>query len=162
MDKQCWLDEKELCDCSSDENCKVLFSKYAKIVYCNDTRCAWNVSIPFKKYIKHGSGVGYVPFKEDGIVGVCGRSEIGLQPREYEELHTAGKVTTCSVRSDRSFGHLDFSRFPQGGNIPDPVDPSAAYLSGATGSGSFQYKETADAIVENRPINSDVKKNVNT
>ena len=124
---RCWASEDVMCKCECDSECAGMFAKYAKVVYCTDASCAWNVSIPFKKYILHGSKVGYVPFEKDAFNGVCGRKELGLRPQEIIELHTKHKLTTCSMRSDRSFGHLDFSRFPQGGNIPDPVDPHAAY-----------------------------------
>lgn len=112
--------------CSGDETCPELVKRYSKLVYCDDYRCVWNVAIKFKKYVLHHKDEK--PFEEDSAKGVCGRKEILLTPKEINTLQRKYKLATCSVRSDKGIsGHLDFSRFPQGGNIPDPVDPGAAF-----------------------------------
>ncbi len=115
-------------DCSEEthEECEGIFNKYAKVVFCNDHRCLWNKDIDVKKYVR---ARGTTPFPDDYYKGICTRPELGLKPAEVETLKVKRKLTTCSVRSDKTRGYTDFSKLPQGGSIPDPIDPSTAYIN---------------------------------
>lgn len=121
-------------DCTKDEHseCKEFFLKYCKLVFCRDSRCAWNQAISQKKFVKHHRD--HIPFKHDAYTGVCGRPELALDPQTIQTIDRKYVLATCSVRSDKGVrGHLDFARLlqpnktPYGGNIPDPVEPGAAY-----------------------------------
>lgn len=103
-----------------------LVQKYAKLVYCKDVDCFWNKYVGRGKYILPTTNSTVFP--DDDYRGICTRPELGLSPQQVADLHTRYRVTACAVRTDKATGHLDFTRFPEGGNIPDPVKPDEAYL----------------------------------
>lgn len=118
----------EACKRGSHEECEQLWWDYAKLVFCQDTKCLWNKQVEQKKFVKMHKG--HEPFEYEAYTGICTRPELALRPKEIEDLSRKHKLTTCSCRSDKGIsGHLDFSRFltQKGLNLPDPVDPHAAY-----------------------------------
>lgn len=133
-------------DCKKEqhEECKEIISKYAKIVFCKNTRCLWNLATEQGKVIKHHRD--YVPLgKIDEYRGICMRPEIGLSHRSFNtgegtssSIHN--ELAICDFRSDVSRDtHIDFSRFidqKQGGSISDPIEsfPSAPSLVDLTAS----------------------------
>ena len=130
--RTCCIDSTVSCKCESDEKCLEVLKRYAKVVYCNDDRCLFNVSLPFEYFVNRGRN--HKPFKDDSFHGVCGRIDIGLRMKEINEQHVKHKNVICTVRSDKEYkGHMDFSKLlqsdgtPYGGIIPGPVDPSTAY-----------------------------------
>lgn len=121
----CKCDETNVC-CKVDDD----LDSYKKIVYCNDTDCIWNKKINFKKFID--TAVGQEHFDDDAFTGICTRAEIGIRPLELEEgdLNSKRKYrhAICCVRSDDKVkGHMDFSKFPFGGNVPDYEKPHKKY-----------------------------------
>lgn len=115
-------------DCleKNHEKCKNLFSKYCKIIFCNDAKCLWNQQIDIKKFVKRHKD--HKPFPHDFYSGVCSRPEIAINPKVIDTREVKHQLAVCAVRSNKGIsGHLDWSRYPQGGNIPDPVDPGTAY-----------------------------------
>lgn len=113
------------CEKEDHSECKELL-QYAKLVYCAEDRCLWYQSLDIKKYVKHHKD--HQPFPADYYSGICCRSEIAINPKRISTLLVDHRLAICALRSDKEIsGHLDFSKLPQGGNIPDPVDPSAAY-----------------------------------
>ena len=102
------------------------FERYAKLVFCKDDRCAWNMGIKEEVFIKHHKDDH--PFPADSYRGVCSRPELGLNAEVIQSGNRKRVLATCGFRSDKTLsGHLDFSRFPKGGNIPDPVSGDTAY-----------------------------------
>ena len=134
--RQCCIDSTVSCKCESDDQCIEVLKRYAKVVYCNDDKCLFNVGIPYKYEVNRGKN--HKPFADDYFHGVCGRVDIGLRLKEQKANGIDEKVThrntICTVRSDKGYkGHMDFSKLlqsngtPYGGIIPGPVDPSTAY-----------------------------------
>lgn len=121
-------------DCLKEEHseCRGLFLRWAKIVWCQDAKCIWNVPSPQKKIVKKHKD--YQPFSGEGYRGICSRPELALDPQTIKTLERKYVLATCSVRSDRGIsGHMDFAKLlqgngtPYGGNIPDPVDAGTAF-----------------------------------
>ena len=128
--KMCVLESDAECLCEGSEICKDLV-QYKMFVYCDDANCAWfSGTLPFKKHVSYGRG-GYAPFPADFAKGMCTRVEIALSPKEISDLVRRHKVTSCVARSDKTIkGHLDFSRFPQGGVTHDePIPADTAYFA---------------------------------
>jgi len=134
--RECCLDSAVSCKCQSDDQCIEVLKRYSKVVYCNDDKCLFNVSLPYEYFVNRG--LNHKPFKDDSFHGVCGRADIGLRLKEINVTETGSKVkhsnTICTVRSDKGYkGHMDFSKLlqsdgtPYGGIIPGPVDPGTAY-----------------------------------
>ena len=116
----------EGCVQDTHEECISINEKYAKLVFCNEAKCIWNKDIEMKKYVKRHRD--HTPFPQDYYHGICSRLEIAINPETIETIQVKHSLAICAVRSDKGIsGHIDWSRFPQGGNIPDPVDPSTAY-----------------------------------
>ena len=108
-----------------------LIAKYSKPIYCNALKCMWNVKLEEKVFLKHHRE--HQPFDDDAYEGICSRNEIGLYYKEeaptFGQVRVKKKWVYCPFRSDvHPSGHMDWSRFPQGGNIPDPMDPNEAYI----------------------------------
>jgi hypothetical protein len=120
------------CICGDHENCEAM-ERHRKLLYCDAAQCAYNVSISEPKFIKYSRD--WKPLgPADGYKGLCGRPEVGLR---YEKIIATGnvqKAAKCAFYTDKRItGHIDFARLlapggqPYGGNIPDPVNPGAAY-----------------------------------
>ncbi len=119
--RQCCLDKDHTCNCESNSKCILFFQKFAKVVWCADTKCTYNVEAPFEHVTDRG--LGYKPFKDDVCTHVCSRSDISLAARDITDTLQTRRdhLATCSVRSDKKFSRL---RMPhadsiQGGNLPD-------------------------------------------
>lgn len=119
------------CYCTNPDSCDVL-QGFKKLLYCDDYKCLHNIPITAKKIIKHHKDDK--PFEADAYRGVCGRPELGFRNRIVYSMHGKYTVTRCDYRSDKSLSdHMDFSKLlqpdgtPYGGNIPDAVDPGAAF-----------------------------------
>jgi len=122
------------CYCGTPESCEGLNS-HKKLVWCDYTKCMWNVPVSPGVHIKHHKdwkpiGDGNV----DRFPGVCGRVEIGLRYAEIHSIHGKTKAISCKFWSDTKIGgHTDFSRLlqsdgtPYGGTIPEPATPDAAF-----------------------------------
>ena len=134
--RQCCIDGTVSCKCESDDKCIEVLKRYAKVVYCNDDKCLFNVALPYEYFVNRGKN--HKPFKDDSFHGVCGRVDIGLRFKTSGGRGIEDKVTDrnaiCTVRSDKGYkGHMDFSKLlqsdgtPYGGVIPDPVTPDAAF-----------------------------------
>ena len=121
-EEKCWVEENLSCilDCNKCQGCSVFINQFLKIVYCKEESCLWFKKIAFKKFIEHSKGQKF--FGDEYYTGVCSRSVIGVNPWELETKISKHKKAICNFRSDKYISnHLDFSRFPQGGNIPDPI-----------------------------------------
>ena len=134
--RQCCIDSTVSCKCESDDQCIEGLKRSAKVVYCNDDKCLFNVGLPYEHYVDRGKH--HKPFKDDAFHGVCGRVDIGLRLKTVGTNGIEDKVihrnAICTVRSDKGYkGHMDFSKLlqsdgtPYGGIIPGPVDPSSAF-----------------------------------
>ena len=134
--RQCCIDSTVACKCESDEQCVEVLKRYAKVVYCNDDKCLFNIELPYEYYVNRGKN--HKPFKDDAFHGVCGRVDIGIRLKTIGAKGIEDKVThrnaICTVRSDKGYkGHMDFTKLLQsdgtayGGIIPGPVAPDTAY-----------------------------------
>ena len=63
----------------------------------------------------------YVPLGDDDLYsGYCARDIVGIRERNIETLQVKHHLAVCRTYSDKRIkGHMDFSRYPQGGHIPD-------------------------------------------
>ena len=112
----CWVDGSIFCQEDDCSNCEIFLGEFSMIVYCNDKDCPNRKELPFKKKINWGRG--RVPFEEDGYTGICLKKEIAVDSKTVETTNTKYRYSECRNRSDMKIsGHMDFSRFPQGGNI---------------------------------------------
>lgn len=116
----CFKDGNQ-CVCGQNERCPELIAQFSKVVWCKDYDCLWNQKSGFKKFIDLRKN--HQHFEDDAFEGFCSRPEIGL--RNIHELDTSitGQVmkvlghAICCVRSSVVKDHIDFSKYPQGGNI---------------------------------------------
>lgn len=127
---KCWITDTEECVHADVETCELTFRQYAIVVFCDDTKCMWNILIPKeKKYVKHNKD--HTPFPADYAKGICGRKEIHVLPKDFLTKLSRFHVSSCSTRSDKGIsGHMDFSRLLKpdgtvyGGSIESQnVDP---------------------------------------
>lgn len=117
MAEQCWLGgqcSKETKDCG---NCVTFTERFARVVYCKVKECLWYEDIPFSVYVAPTKD--YTPLgEEDAYRGVCGRATLGIAGKVIETSLAKHNLAVCKLRSDKRItGHLDFSKFPTGGNI---------------------------------------------
>ena len=110
--RQCCIDGTVSCKCESDDKCIEVLKRYAKVVYCNDDKCLFNVALPYEYFVNRGKN--HKPFKDDSFHGVCGRVDIGLRLKTIGARGIEDKL----LQSDGT---------PYGGVIPDPVTPDAAF-----------------------------------
>lgn len=124
---KCVLDESVECVCEdAQKQCKGLL-KHKKVVYCAEYRCTWNQSVPFEKFIAWRR-FEYTHFKDLGYNGICVRSELGIRPKTLDMTKEHWELAICPYLSiTASKGHMDWSRFPEGGNIPDPISGDTVY-----------------------------------
>ena len=126
--RKCWYNSDKLCYCQEDSNCIELRLENARLLYCNDHDCKFNIELPYEHFIDRGKM--HKPFKDDAFTGVCGRSDVGLSPKTIMvDRKFKNKVVTCRVRSDRSLNrpHLPDPDKIEGGSYPDPIDPHSAF-----------------------------------
>ncbi|MFH1546952.1 MAG: hypothetical protein ABIC57_00525 [bacterium] len=124
---KCWVNDCECViyqaneegDYNNCEDCEEFILNCSRVVWCNDDRCAWWRKIPFDKVIQYHKF--YIPLgDDDAYTGICFRNGVGIRSRIIESrlLETKYRLAECKCRSDKIIsGHMDFSRFPQGGNI---------------------------------------------
>ena len=115
---ECWIIKEIDCDkeeCSGE--CEELKERYAKIVYCKDEECMWNNDIPFKVFPT--TNKAHIPLGEDSYYhGICARPVLGITPQTIETGNLKYDTAVCTFRAQKYIkGHLDFTRFPQGGRI---------------------------------------------
>lgn len=85
-------------------------------VLCDDLDCAWCKPLGEERFIEHYKN--YNPLAGMGYRGVCTREEIGIKARKIETHNTIYHIPECRSFSNKGIsGHIDFSRFPQGGRI---------------------------------------------
>ena len=120
--RQCWYSEGKDCYCKKDDDCLELNIEYARLAYCNDKGCLFNVELPYS--VSPDKGILYKPFEEDKYSGVCGRPNGPF----FAPDKKTGK-TTCRVRSEKKLSHPHFPDADkiEGGSLPDPIDVHAAY-----------------------------------
>ena len=112
--RKCWYDPNfKLCFCEDDTKCIRALFEHAKLVYCNDKACKFNMSVPYE--FVPDRGMNYKPFKDGVFTGICTRKDLALSPIQAWELKTNRKLTTCRVRSDKS---LKRPKFPD----PDKIE----------------------------------------
>ena len=101
--RQCCIDSTVSCKCESDDQCIEVLKRYAKVVYCNDDKCLFNVGLPYEHYVDRGKH--HKPFKDDAFHGVCGRVDIGLRLKTVGTNGIEDKVihrnAICTVHSLR-------------------------------------------------------------
>jgi hypothetical protein len=86
-------------------------------VLCNATGCLFWRGLEEPECISRHKGES-LPW--DTYSGYCTRDAVGVNFRRIETYNTIYKVAECSCYSDKHFvGHVDFSRFPQGGRITE-------------------------------------------
>ena len=68
------------------------------------------------------------------FTGECDRKQddgeevIGILPKEIITLDVKLHIPECVAFSNTGIsGHMDFSKMPQGGNIPDPIPGDSAF-----------------------------------
>lgn len=121
---KCWIDDKTECNIEADQiricpSCPIFQKAFAnKVIYCNNDKCLHYRALPYKEFIKYHQG--YSPLGEDDcFTGVCARRDgIGIKPKNFETASCKYKFADCMTKSDvKISGHMDFSKFPQGGRI---------------------------------------------
>ena len=123
---------EENCACGGNCNCEKsefnkLFEKYAKVVWCKDYECKYNVAIEGEPHFVD-RGPNHVPFSDDSYKGVCGRNDVAVRPMKMWENvtnKTNQVITGCTVRADKS---LNRPKLPdpdkiEGGSYDDPKGP---------------------------------------
>lgn len=114
----CPNDENKECDCKNG-NCKILFEKFAKVLWCNDTSCLYNLIVKEKHKVNREQ---YVGFEDDVFTGICMRGDVALRNRKIVSGHTEHNDTICTVRSDKNNKfHVDLGTAQSGNNIPDGI-----------------------------------------
>lgn len=126
--RNCWYSPDKNCHCKEDNNCIELILANAKLLYCNDHDCKFNIELPYKHFVDRGRM--HKPFADDAFTGVCGRNDVGLSPKTITvDRKVTKRVVDCRVRSDKK---LSRPKLPdpdkiEGGSYPDPVDPHSAF-----------------------------------
>lgn len=95
-------------------------------ILCNVQDCLWWKKLENSQRLNSGNvkDNDFAPLFE----GECSREEIGVSAKIIETTNFNHSLGVCYCKSDKFIsGHLDFTRFPQGGNIPDPVEPSGTF-----------------------------------
>ena len=130
--KRCLADPEKKCDCTNYSDCAEMKEKYAKLVFCRDSKCMFNLDLHQEKPYFIDRGRGHKPFKDDGYTGICTRPDVGFSPHLVSDpgegkftSKSARVVTTCTCRANKQLSHM---RFPhpdsiQGGNYSDPITP---------------------------------------
>jgi len=93
-------------------------------VLCNVKECLHCKQLEKPRKLKYGQ------FSESmsEYLGECDKEEIGIQMRVIETLSQRYEVPECYSQAVKKMKyHVNFSRFPEGGHISDPVDPGTAY-----------------------------------
>jgi hypothetical protein len=101
-ERKCWYTPDKMCHCTQDQECLELVFANAKLLYCNDKECKWNIALPYKYEVYRGRG--HKPFADDYFTGVCGRGDVGMSRqviRSSIKVTEAQKFTSCRVRADR-------------------------------------------------------------
>lgn len=120
---------EEMCFCKADENiecirgekkecytCPVFLEYNSIIVYCNSKKCLHWKEIPFKYFVNHNKNVNN--FEDSAFRGICSRKEIAVRQRDIISKDMYYNINECkSFSNTKISGHMDFSKFPQGGNI---------------------------------------------
>ncbi len=111
-ERKCWYKPDKVCHCEQDQDCFELAFANAKLLYCNDKECLFNIELPYKYEVYRGRN--HKPFADDYFTGVCGRGDVGMARqvlRSSVKVTDSQKFTSCRVRSDRSLNRP---------GLPDP------------------------------------------
>lgn len=103
------------------------FLKYAQVVLCDDVKCKYNVALSDPLPIERGPN--YTPLFQESVRGVCSRGNLVLKWRNDGYQSARMNEAYCAVRSDKAITrpHFPDPTRIEGGNIPDAVNPGAAY-----------------------------------
>ena len=95
------------------------------MILCNCDDCFFWKELTAPRRLKYGR------YKESlsEYTGKCGRpGGIGIMSKTIETHDVVHKIHECYGFTNRKVsGHTDFSAYPQGGNIPDPIPGDTAY-----------------------------------
>lgn len=87
------------------------------IVYCNNTECLHYQDSGEAHFVGEDQK-GVTPFEADAYKGICTCEKLFVRSRKVVTRTLDLQVPECVNFSDKKYkGRMDFSRFPQGGNI---------------------------------------------
>ena len=91
--------------------------------YCDNEECLHFSKLDSAHFLKHARN--YKPLGDSsGYPGMCGRADQGIRIKKFESTQVKYEWSVCTSFSNRKIkGHMDWSRFPQGGNISPSADP---------------------------------------
>ena len=89
------------------------------VIYCNVSDCIYNEPLPEgEKHYVGEDRKGVTPFEDDYYEGTCSCGKLFVRIRNVDTYNTRHEIPECKCFSLKvRRGHLDFSRFPQGGNV---------------------------------------------
>lgn len=105
------------CYCGDPESCDGI-KQHKKILWCDASKCLWNVPVKPGKHISHHKD--WKPLGDsDRYQGICGRLEVGLRFGTIKTAETKHIVTQCAFMSDKALsGHIDFAKLLQPNGSP--------------------------------------------
>lgn len=87
------------------------------IIYCNNYNCLFNEPIDESHWVGEDKP-GITPFEDDTYRGKCSYDKVFVRNRKITTMTMEYNIPECVNFSDKKIkGHMDFSKFPQGGNI---------------------------------------------
>ena len=120
-------------------------AKHGTVVWCKFTDCKYNQEIDDLQRTSSSimKNKTYKPIGEQEHiwVNVCTKDEISIKFQEVNTQYSTAKVPFCFSASNKTAGHIDFTRFlnsdgtPLGGNIDSQHVSDAGY--GAMDSNTF-------------------------
>ena len=120
-------------------------AKYGTVIWCKFTDCKYNQEIDDLQRTSSSimKNKTYKPIGEQEHiwVNVCTKDEISIKFQEVNTQYSTAKVPFCFSASNKTAGHIDFTRFlnsdgtPLGGNIDSQHVSDAGY--GAMDSNTF-------------------------
>jgi len=123
-------------------------AKHGVVVWCKFTDCKYNQEIDDLQRTSSSimKNKTYKPIGEQEHIwaNVCIKDEISIKFQEVNTQYSTAKVPFCFSASNKTAGHIDFTRFlnsdgtPLGGNIDSQHVSDAGY--GAMDSDSFYYQ----------------------
>jgi hypothetical protein len=98
-------------------------------VLCNDTKCVHWKACEHQKIIYGHGGESLSTY-----IGECARKQddgqevIGILPKDIVNYDVKLHIPECQCFGVMGVtGHMDFSKLPQGGQIPDPIAGDSAF-----------------------------------